>query len=124
MTRDDLLQMRDVAHQCLQVRASDWVMVYVAPQLEFILGYSRGELESKPLEILIPSHQRTIHTKHVEDYRKNPTTRAMGFSGEAKPLDVKARLKDGTERPVTIGLAPQFKEGTLYITCSILFRVD
>jgi len=111
-------------HSCIVVRALDWTILLTTPIVEVNFGYARGELVGQPLEMLIPEKNREIHRQHVAQYIKNPTTRAMGFSEETRLIDVQARLKDGTVKPVTIALYPEFLEGQLYVTATILFRPE
>ncbi len=120
----DLLRIRDAAHSCITIRASDRVIVYAAPLLEMNFGYSQGELTGKVLESLVPDDKKLIHVSYVDGYLENPKPRAMGFPNGLGPTNVKAKMKDGTERPVTIGLHPRFEREVLYVTATILFRLD
>jgi PAS domain S-box-containing protein len=76
-------------------------------QAEKLFGYSRAELESLPIESLVPDRFRASHPAYRQSYSARPVARAMG-SGR----DLFARRKDGTEFPVEIGLNPiQTAEG-------------
>src|SRR5690606_24389885 len=66
-----------------------------------LFGYSRGELEGKPLEILIPKRVRSGHRKDVEAFIGTGKARPMG-----RGLDLWGLRKDGEEFPLEISLNP------------------
>ena len=70
-------------------------------QAESIFGYSRRELENKPVEILIPERFRERHVKNIAAYIADPHTRPMGVG-----LELLGRRKDKSEFPVDIMLSP------------------
>lgn len=65
-----------------------------------IFGYDSGELNGKPIEVLVPVELRERHVKYREGYVKNPMPRSMGSN-----LNLLAVKKDGTQFPVEISLA-------------------
>jgi PAS domain S-box-containing protein len=67
---------------------------------ERMFGYSRSELLSQPLEILMPGGLRRRHVKLRRSYFDDPLNRPMGLG-----LDLAARRKDGKVFPVEIGLS-------------------
>jgi PAS domain S-box-containing protein len=81
---------------------------------EVMFGYTRAELLGRPVEVLIPPDLHAAHTGHRAQYRKHPTTRAMG-SG----LSLQAIRKDGSRFPVEISLSPSDSEEGFRITAII-----
>ncbi len=66
-----------------------------------LFGYNRGELQGKPVELLVPDRSRENHRAHRTRYYSLSTVRAMG-SGGTFP----GRRKDGSEFPADISLSP------------------
>lgn len=81
-------------------------------ELARLSGYKPEELLGKPVETLIPTRFRDVHTRHRAGYGgAGHPTRTMG-SG----LKIFLRAKDGTEIPVDIGLSPlSTSSGTLVV---------
>lgn len=75
-------------------------IVLVNGRAEAMLGYGRGELVGKPVEVLIPDRFREAHQRHWAAYAKAPRVRSLG-----KELELAALRKDGTEVPVEIGFS-------------------
>jgi diguanylate cyclase (GGDEF)-like protein/PAS domain S-box-containing protein len=70
-------------------------------QVESIFGYSRQELQDKPVEFLIPERFRERHVKHITGYIADPRMRPMGVG-----LELLGQRKDKSEFPVDIMLSP------------------
>lgn len=68
---------------------------------ETIFGYSRAELVSGNVDMLVPEASRRGHAEHRQVFAAAGITRPMG-----QGLDLYARRKDGTELPVEISLSP------------------
>jgi protein-histidine pros-kinase len=89
--------------------ADDGRIALVNVQAERLFGYSRGELEGQPVELLVPERVRGVHPRHRSGYFANPVTRPMGAGQE-----LAGRRKDGSEFPAEISLsAIETEEGTL-----------
>lgn len=79
--------------------------------LEDLLGYARGELPGRSIEMLVPERFRQAHVRHREGYQAAPRVRQIGAG-----MALFARRKDGTEFPIEIGLSPlRMSAGTLVI---------
>lgn len=109
----------EVRHYAAQLRESDVVanvyfeagaqgILVVKPDarilrangsLEDMFGYEHGELEGRPVDILVPERVRDRHAAHRENYMKAPRSRPMGVG-----LNLAGRRKDGSEFPVDISL--------------------
>jgi PAS domain S-box-containing protein len=70
-------------------------------QAELLFGYHRLELETQPVELLVPEGRRVAHEAHRAAYMDEPRMRPM-----ASGLDLQARRKNGTDIPVAINLSP------------------
>jgi diguanylate cyclase (GGDEF)-like protein/PAS domain S-box-containing protein len=74
-------------------------------QVESIFGYSRNELQDKPVEFLIPERFRERHVRHITGYIADPRMRPMGVG-----LELFGQRKDKSEFPVDIMLSPMTTE--------------
>jgi PAS domain S-box-containing protein len=84
-------------------------IVLVNQQAEALFGYSRDELMSKGVEMLVPERYRSAHPGHRERYYEGPRTRSMGAG-----VELYAVRKDGTEFPAEISLSSiETEEGVL-----------
>lgn len=87
------------------------IIQMINPSMLKLFGYTKEELLGKSMDVLLPERYRDIHSKHRDDYAKNPTLRAMGLG-----RDLTGRHKDGSEIPIEIGLNPvQTDEGQLIL---------
>lgn len=76
-------------------------IVFVNSQAEKVFGYARDELLEKPVELLIPKHVHSRHSRHRETFFSDPHARPMGAE-----LELYGRRKDGSQFPVEISLSP------------------
>ncbi len=79
-----------------------------------LFGYKQGELEGKPLEILIPKNYHHTHSRHVSGFLKNSDKRKMGHG-----RDLYGARKDGSSFPVEAGLNPFTIYGNDYVMALI-----
>jgi PAS domain S-box-containing protein len=80
---------------------SDGTIVAVNERTETFFGYPPGELEGKPIAVLVPERSRHSHREKQSAFSCDPRARPMGAG-----LDLYARRRDGSEFPVDISLAP------------------
>lgn len=76
-------------------------IVLVNNQVCSLFGYAREELLGQTMEILVPEKDHARHPLLRDAYMKVPKARVMGAG-----RDLSARLKDGSEVAVEIGLNP------------------
>jgi PAS domain S-box-containing protein len=74
-----------------------------------LFGYASGELNGKPLEILIPKNLKESHYKTFENFTHKPQARPMGIG-----LDLNGRRKNDTLFPIEISLSHFMSGGTPY----------
>lgn len=78
----------------------------VNDQASSLFGYAPGELEGRPIEVLVPSRHREAHVAQRAAFSLTPQARPMGTG-----LDLHGQRKDGSEFPIDISLAPLTGEG-------------
>jgi PAS domain S-box-containing protein len=84
-------------------------LVLANPKAEEIFGYSRVELLSSPMELLLPLAQREAHAHQRGEFFRHPRARPMGIG-----MDLMARRKDGSEFPVEVSLSYVKSEGQVF----------
>jgi PAS domain S-box-containing protein len=90
-------------------------IAYINLQTEKLFGYSKGELLSQPVEMLIPERFGKKHPGFREQFFKVPSERAMGMGRELFAL-----RKDKSEFPIEIGLNPVVTEDETLVLASII----
>jgi PAS domain S-box-containing protein len=87
----------------------------VNEQFEADFGFTRQEIEGKPLSLLIPDASADRHENLVRSYVNNPQTRGFKGTGMALP----ARNKNGQTFPAEIRLSPQMTADGLVVIASV-----
>ena len=80
-----------------------------------MFGYEKGELKSKPLNILIPPKYKPAHPKHFEGFLKDSEKRQMGHG-----RDLYGIKKNGEEFPVEAGLNPFEIDGEKFVMSLVI----
>ncbi len=75
-------------------------------EAEQLFAYPSGELDGKPIEVLVPDSARQQHIGHRNNYHKKPGRRLMGEGRE-----LFGKKKDGTLFPIEISLTTAMIEG-------------
>src|SRR6187549_3024545 len=92
------------------------LIVLANPAAEKMFGYNSRELETLPVEVLIPGDFRPRHKNLREGFHHNPSNRSMGAG-----RDLFALKKNGEEFPVEISLSHYTNNNELFV---IAFIVD
>ena len=79
-------------------------IVLVNESAMILFGYNRGELLEKPLEMLMPSYSRSIHTGNWPETQRTGTLEVsgQGKNGRQVPLEINLVSVDWPEGPVEI----------------------
>ncbi len=90
-------------------------IVLVNPATEKMFDYLPGELNGKPIEILIPEKSKPHHHQLREGFYHKPSNRSMGIG-----RDLNGLKKDGTEIPVEVSLSHYQQDGNMYVIAYIV----
>ncbi len=107
-------QLLEAAPDSIVVVNRDGTIVQVNSQTERLFGFSRQDLQGKPIEMLLPESFRQGHVSHRTRYFGEPTVRPMGAG-----LDLSGRHKDGSEFPVEISLSPTETADGMQVIASV-----
>lgn len=80
-----------------------------------MFGYEKGELNGKPLNILIPPNYKAAHPRHVNGFLETSGSRQMGHG-----RDLYGVKKNGDQFPVEAGLNPFEVNGERYVMSLII----
>lgn len=88
----------------LEVDMNRGIINWATKTLEEMFGYRiPGDLEGRPVEVLIPDDKREKHSKeHRPSFAANPEPRLMG-----RLLALQGRRQNGTVFPVEVMLLPK-----------------
>ena len=96
------------------VTGPDGTIVLVNAQAEELFGYDRREMIGRPVEMLIPAHQRERHKHHREGFVVESQVRPMGVG-----LPLAGRRRDGKEFAVEISLAPLHSDAGRLVAAAV-----
>jgi len=114
ITSTGLSQLLDISPDALIVVDLAGMIVMTNEQTAVLFGYSREELQQQPVEILMPTRFRAVHTGHRQHYFSVPITRPMGIG-----LQLFGQRKDGTAFPADISLRPLLLDDQLHVIGAI-----
>ena len=89
-------------------------ILLVNREMERLVGYDRGEMLGRQVDMLLPPGLRDGHAAHRAMFHRAPRRRAMG-----QGLTLAAARKDGTMFPVEISLAPAEVSGRSVVIASV-----
>lgn len=89
-------------------------IVMVNSEASRMFGYETGELEGKPVEMLLPKRLRTRHVGLRASYFESPRGRPMG-----EDLDLSGLRRNGEEFPIEISLSPLSTDGGVIAVSAI-----
>ena len=107
-------ELLEAAPDAILFIGSDARIKRVNAQLAKLFGYQPGELEGRPLEILIPKKYRKKHQRFVTDFFRSPRKRPMGGH-----LEIYGTRKNGEEIPVDISLSYLEIDGELMVSAAV-----
>lgn len=113
-SREQFLTLMESAPDAMLVTSISGDILMVNQRAEELFAYDRSELLGQPIEQLLPHALRDDHKRHVSNYVKAPSSRAMGQN-----LNLEALAKDGRHIPVEISLSPIETDEGLTIASSI-----
>ena len=114
ITSTGLSQLLEISPDALIVIDQAGIVVMANEQAASCFGYSREELQKRPLETLLPPRFRAAHIGHRQHFFSLPRTRPMGVG-----LQLFGQRKDGVEFPVDISLRPLLLDDQLCVIGAI-----
>lgn len=86
-------------------------MRYVNKHTEVLFGYTRGAMEGRSVDMLVPENVREAHATHRRRFFEDPRVRPMGLG-----MKLRGERQDGSEVTLEIELAPLV---TAYGLCAV-----
>lgn len=91
------------------------LIVRANEHFERMCGFAHGELDGRPIEVVVPDQHQIGHSALRQRYFASPSARPMGAGRE-----LWARRRDGSEIPVEIFLTPIHTNGDLFVLASVV----
>lgn len=105
----------DCAPDVIVVADTSGKIKLINDRVESVFGYTKDELIGQSVEVLMPERFREAHLNKTNGYSKDSPIICLATEG----LGLIGLRKDGTEFPVSIGLAPVNTAWGLFI-CSCI----
>ena len=109
-----LLEVVEAMPDGVVIATEDGEILLVNREMERLVGYDRGEMLGRQVDMLLPPGLREGHAAHRATFHRAPRRRAMG-----QGLTLAAARKDGTTFPVEISLAPAEVSGRSVVIASV-----
>jgi two-component system CheB/CheR fusion protein len=113
-TDEQYRHLLESAHDGVVIVDGKGIIEFANRSLEETFGYSPGELNSQPYELLMPAQYAAIYRKHHEDFMRNPEARDMG-----RGVELFGKRKDGTVIPLEISLSPLTVDSKILVTALV-----
>lgn len=114
---------RDEFRLALETAANAMVMVDIEGRIVLanaeagaVFGYASGELEGRPIEVLVPDRFKAGHPAHVGDFFRGAAWKRPMGAGRI----LTARRKDGSEFPADVGLTRISLGGAAFVAASVI----
>lgn len=104
----------DAADEGVLIVTPSGSIEHANPAVAAVFGYERSELIGLPLSKLLPSKLRRKHDRHIDDFLRSPTNRAMNEHSDTAGL-----TKDGREVPLYITITSVRRGGEALLTAFI-----
>jgi PAS domain S-box-containing protein len=88
------------AHDAIVIADREGKITYVNPGAERAFGYSPGDVQGKPLTVLMPERFHEAHRRGLQRYLTTGEARVIG-----RTVELAGRRKDGEEFPVELSIA-------------------